>query len=485
MTQTFSEALYPHLPVLLQNAACCWYGWREARVRLGRDFDNRFGWLQNSEKWTRGDIEAYQDEKLRELIRYAYGNVPFYREKMGELKLTPDDVRSVDDLPKMPILTKEDVRAHFQKLLSVEVRKSMLIHRHTSGTTGKSLDVYVSPAAIAFQWAVWWRHRSRFGLWPGMWHVNFTAKSATPQLQMRPPYWRWNRPMHQVLINIHHLTVAKIKSIIDFLNEHPFEFYSGYPSYIHAMVLVAKEAGLRLASPPRVITTSAENLLDLQRADIKDFTGSVLTDQWGQTEACGNASMCAHGRYHEDFEFGIVEQNCPVSEGGRTRAAMVCTGFACPEFPFIRYEVADVGLWYSDNDRCPCGLQSSTLEMILGRVEDYVITPEGTRIMRFDFIFKATANIREAQVVQDRIGEIRVLVVRRSNYDVGDERTVLEEIRRWISPTLRVHFEYVDEIERGSNGKFRAVKSLLRPAPRPWQPPDLVSGDTNGISSWL
>jgi len=112
------------------------------------------------------------------------------------------------------------------------------------------------------------------------------------------------------------------------------------------------------------------NLLDFQRADIKDFTGSVLTGQWGQTEACAKASMCAHGRYHEDFEFGIVEQNCPVSEGGRARAAVVCTGFACPEFPFIRNEVTDVGLWYSDNDRCPCGLQSSTLEMVLGRVED-------------------------------------------------------------------------------------------------------------------
>ena len=81
--------------------------------------------------------------------------------------------------------------------------------------------------------------------------------------------------------------------------------------------------------------------------------------------------------------------------------------------------------------------------------------------MRFDYVFKHAPNVRECQVVQDCLGEIRLRVVRRDGYGNTDEHMLREEIRKWISPTLSVQFEYVGEIEREANGKFRAVKSLL------------------------
>jgi phenylacetate-CoA ligase len=81
--------------------------------------------------------------------------------------------------------------------------------------------------------------------------------------------------------------------------------------------------------------------------------------------------------------------------------------------------------------------------------------------MRFDYIFKHTVNVRECQVVQDRIGEIRLRIVRGPDYRREDERFLETEIHKWISRTLKVEFEYVTEIERESNGKFRAVKSFL------------------------
>jgi phenylacetate-CoA ligase len=128
--------------------------------------------------------------------------------------------------------------------------------------------------------------------------------------------------------------------------------------------------------------------------------------------------------------------------------------------PLIRYDVGDIGLWPAQEE-CPCGLESPVLAGLLGRIDDYVLTPEGTRIMRFDYIFKHTPNIRECQVIQDRVGEIRLRVVRRNGYGKTDEHMLREEIRKWISPSLAVQFEYVSEIEREANGKFRAVKSLL------------------------
>jgi len=453
------EQIYPRLPVFLQNAACWYYGKKEARTRFGTIFERRLRELMDSEKWSEAEIEAYQNEKLRELIRYAFENVPYYRERWKNLKLTPDDIRCREDLLKLPVLTKEDVRQNCDRLLSQAVPRSDLIFRHTSGTTGKALHFYVTKAKIAFQWALWWRHRLRFGIEPGAWHANFTGKRVVPLNQKQPPYWRWNRPMHQALLTMHHLAPAKIGSIVEFLNSNQFKFYSGYPSIIHMLALHARDAGLTLQSPPRAVFTGAENMLDFQRRDIQAFTGAILTDQYGCSEGCGNASQCPQFVYHEDFEFGIMEgiERTP----GADARSIVCTGFAADAFPFIRYEVGDIGVWQKQGAVCACGRQSKVLLNIQGREDDYVVTPEGSRIMRFDYVFKDALHMKEIQVVQERLGEITLRVVRRENYAASDEADMSREIHRWISPRLEVRYEYVDEIEREPSGKFRAVRSRL------------------------
>jgi phenylacetate-CoA ligase len=455
------EQVYPRLPVFLQNAACWYYGTKQARVRFGREFELRLRELLESEKWSAAEIEAYQNEKLRRLIRHAYENVPYYRERWKSLKLSPEDIRTREDLAKLPVLTKEDVRQNFERLVSEKAPRHDLVFRHTSGTTGKALHFYVTNAAIAFQWAVWWRHRMRFGVQPGAWHANFTGKRVVPLEQRTPPFWRWNKPLHQALLTMHHLTTEKISSVMEFLNSQHLEFYSGYPSIIHMLALHASAAGLSLKSPPRAVFTGAENMLDFQRRDIQKFTGAVLTDQYGCSEGCGNASHCSEFVYHEDFEFGIVE-GMELQPGNPARS-ILCTGLACDAFPFIRYEVGDTAVWQDSRKPCPCGRASSVLSRIDGRKDDYVITPEGTHIMRFDYVFKDVMNVKEVQIAQEHLGEITIRAVRRPGYTNNDEVAIMREIQRWISPTLRVRFDYVPEIERERNGKFRAVLSRLKP----------------------
>jgi len=465
------EQIYPRLPVFLQNAACWYYGKKEARVRFGPEFERRLRELVDSEKWSAGEIEAYQNERLRSLIRNAYDNVPYYRERWKGLKISPDDIRSRGDLHKLPVVTKEEIRQNVDRFVSQKTPKRELLSRHTSGTTGKGLHFYTTKEAVAFQWAVWWRHRLRFGVAPGTWHANFTGQRVIPITQRTPPYWRWNRPMHQVLINMQSLTPAKIASIMELLNSQRLEFYSGYPSFIHMLALNATDAGLQLTSPPRVIFTGAENMLDFQQRDIHAFTGAILTDHYGCTEACCNASRCPEFVYHEDFEFCIMEgiERTP----GDPARTIVCTGFGCDALPFIRYEVGDTAVW-QDGKGCSCGRNSPVLLRVEGRTDDYVVTPEGARIARLDYLFKDALNVREAQIVQERLGEIRIRLVRRSAYGTKDELEIRRDIRSWLSPSLEVGFEYVEEIPREPNGKFRAVLSRLKS-----QPHSLVAEQVN------
>lgn len=460
MSDSLAEQIYPRLPVFLQNAACWYYGKKEARVRFGAAFEKYLQQLLDSERFSANEIENYQNEKLRHLIRHAYENVPYYRDRWRALKISPEDIRSREDLHKLPVVTKEDVRTHAASFVSQKTPKRELLSRHTSGTTGKGLHFYMTREAIAFQWAVWWRHRMRFGVAPGAWHANFTGQRVVPITQSTPPYWRWNRPMRQVLINMQSLAPGKIDSIVDLLNSQSFEFYAGYPSFIHMLALNAADAGLRLTSPPRMIFTGAENMLDFQRRDIEAFTGATLSDHYGSTEACVNASRCPEFVYHEDFEFCIIEGIERAS--GDPAKTIVSTGFGCDAFPFIRYETGDTAVWHENGENCLCGRKSATLLRIEGRCDDYVITPEGARIARLDYLFKDALNVKEAQIVQEKLGEIRIIVAHRSAYGTNDEMKIRRDIKSWLSPSLQVQFEYVDEVPREPNGKFRAVLSRIK-----------------------
>jgi phenylacetate-CoA ligase len=452
--------LYRRTPVSVQNMLCSYYGWREKRSRYGKTFDRLLEWLEGTQFWSEADIKAYQDENVAKLVRYAYDNVPYYRAVMTDRKLRPSDIQGVVDLPKLPVLTKQNVRENFERLKTTGPDRKSLITSHTGGTTGTALSFCVAPQSFPFRWAVWWRHRARFGMRPGMPHVNFTGKRAVPNEQTKPPYWRYNAPFRQTVVSMHHITPEKVPYIAEHVSSLDVPFFSGYPSVIHSFALMCLDQGIALQHRPRFVFTGAENVMANQRAGIYAFTGASITDQYGFSEACGNASQCSELAYHEDFEFGLLENCGPLIQGGGT-GGILATGFTSYGFPFIRYAVGDTGTWASADYRCACGRASRVLSRIEGRADDVVITPEGQRIMRFDYLFKGTANVAEAQVLQEALGALKLRIVKRPGYSVKDENELRRLVSEWISPKLEVEFEYLREIPRAANGKFRAVISTI------------------------
>ncbi len=456
---SWKETIYRRLPVALQNLACTAQGFTERRLRYGGEFRRLLDWLEQSEWWKAEAIQAHQEEQLCRLVAHAYATVPYYRRVFDERKLRPGDMRTLDDLEKLPVLTKEKVRQHYREMISSQADRH-LIFCHTSGTTGKSLHFYQEARAIQFRWAVWWRHRRRFGVAFDARYATFTGLAAVPLEQRQPPYWRENRAMRQTIFTMHHVVPSKVKAMVERLNRGGFEYYSGYPSILFVLAGLIEEAGYEITAPPRVIFTGAENLYDHQREVIARVFKAPVTDEYGFSEGCGNAARCEHDRFHEDFEFGILECSDADAVGeGVQQGRILATGFAGRAMPFIRYDVGDIGTWQLR--ACSCGRQSRVLSRIQGRVEDFVITPEGRRILRFDYVFKEAQNVRDAQVVQRRPDGVCLRVVRRAAYSLADEEALRRAIRDSISARLAVEFEYVNEIEREPNGKIRAVKSLL------------------------
>jgi phenylacetate-CoA ligase len=452
--------IYDNSPITIQNFACTLRGIKEKNKRLGGEFYEIYKFLEQSQWWHQSDIEQYQFQSLQELLIYCYTQVPYYTQLFNNIHLKPQDIKSLSDMEKIPILTKELVRENYKKLINHDFKEKIL-HGHTSGSTGKSLQLLQSKRTVQYRWAVWFRFYARFGVKVSDPYATFTGQAAIPIKQSRPPYWRENYAMKQTVFTMHHISKNKIEAIVNRLNEGNFVYYVGYPSIIFTLANLIEEKNLKIIKPPNVIITGAESLLTYQREKISKVFGCFVTDQYGFTEGCGNASRCEYDMYHEDFEYGILECYNPVinRDGSRT-GKILATGFTNMAMPFIRYEIGDIATWI--DIKCECDRHSKTIREVNGRNEDFVITPEGNKILRFDYIFKDTINIAEAQVVQKELGSIIIRIVKRERYSEKDEKVLLKEVASKVSPKLKVFFEYVSEIERGQTGKFRAVKSYLK-----------------------
>ncbi len=120
--------------------------------------------LGKSQWWPLWKLEQYQTEKLKQLLRYAYNNVPYYTEIFKKINLTPEDIRSIQDLSKLPILTKEDVIKNFDKLISRKAHRKHLRLKQTSGSTGKPMLFYQDQRNYAKEYA----HVQRYRDWIGV-----------------------------------------------------------------------------------------------------------------------------------------------------------------------------------------------------------------------------------------------------------------------------------------------------------------------------
>ena len=451
--------LYEKLPVWVQNVCCSAAGIAMRRERYNRTFHQALEFLQESQWWPLERQQQYQDEQLRAAIKHAYETVPYYREVFDGLKLTPADIQGVCDLPKLPILGKQTIRRRFSDLLSRGHPAKRIRRGHTGGTTGTALQLAADRDTQPWQWAIWWRHRMRFGLKLSDPFIVFAGRSVVPLSTLKPPFWRRNLPMHQTYVSVHHMTGENMKPLVDYLQKRRVAYYSGYPSALYLLACHLLDGGIRLAHPPRVTVTGAETVLPHQRAAIERAMETELADQYGASEQCGNISECQKHAYHVDMEFGAVEF-LPMPGMPSSARRIVCTGFRNPVMPLIRYDIGDVATM-SVGEPCPCGRQAPTVGKIDGRIESYVVTPDGRQLGRLDFLFKDSRSIAEAQLMQDALDHLTVKVVRTQEYSQSDQDSLLRDLRKYLGEVIKIDLDYVPEIPREANGKFRQIVSKV------------------------
>ena len=448
------ESVYQRLPVWLQNVALSGFGYHVKMTRYNSEFYRSLHAMQERDSWPAEKVQAFLDEQVARFVRHAAETVPYYRDLFRREGLDHREIASVEDLCKLPVLRKSTVQERVADFVSEAIPKPQLIRVETSGSTGAGLPVFATMQALRDQWAVWWRHRLRHGIEPGTPCVIFRGLALFPAEQSEPPYWRYNRAERQIYVNGNQINEKSFPSILEEFNRRRVPWFHGYPSAISALAALMLEHGRRLDYQVRRISMSSEQVLDHQLEAMEKAFGVRPTHHYGMVEAVANISQDPDGVSYVDEDFAPVEL-IPTEASGRF--GIVGTNITNPAFPLIRYQMDDVAQASGEKD----GRGRRIIDGVLGRKDDYVVTANGSRIGRLDFLFVGNVNVREAQIVQHRIGHITVRIVRGHRYTAADEAQILAAAHKRLSEDTSIEFEYVPAIEKGPSGKLRHVLSHL------------------------
>lgn len=455
-----SEEIYARLPVFAQNVACSVAGWQRARERYTPYFRRRLAEMERTGRLPADALRAIQWQRLRELVERARRHVPHYGGLPAPSQREDPEQAIRATLDRIPVLDKAAYRNDPESFIARDLPRNALRRGKTSGTTGSALPLWFTARSLAEEYATVWRQRRSFGADVGDPHLTFNGQIVVPFSQARPPYWRTNSWGRQTLFSLYHMSDENLPAYVDAVHEAPARYVTGYASSLHLVARAMLECGRPLPAGRLVgVFTSSESLLAFQRRTIEEAFGAPVRDRYGVSEFNVSMTACRLNRLHVDMEFCIVEVEVDESNDEFERGPLLVTGLAADATPWLRYRIGDVGT--RSKRPCECGRAGDVFIDVDGRIEDYVMTPDGRRIGRLDHIFKEQLDIAEAQILQETKDAIEVLVVRRPSWTKESENALMKEIRSRLGDEIDVRLRPVPAIAREPNGKFRAVKSRV------------------------
>jgi phenylacetate-CoA ligase len=263
---------------------------------------------------------------------------------------------------------------------------------------------------------------------------------------------------NQIYLSAYHLTEENLPAYISQLKRYRPEVLVGYVSSVHLLADHINRHGLEGLVHPRAVLVSSETLFPWMRADIERAFGCKVHDGYGLGELAALITECSHGGLHISPEYGVIEA---VEIDGEKR--LIATGLFNQAMPLLRYDTGDVIELAPPGQRCECGRKLPLVNKLLGRADDYVVTPDGRAVgpAPLSLAFQSVSGIRESQIRQEDLNSVVVSLVIGPEYGSEQQQQLDRELRDRLGNELIINYDCVESIPRTSWGKRRLVDSRV------------------------
>jgi phenylacetate-CoA ligase len=422
------------------------------------------GQLRRTQWLPRVDIEQLQLRRLRRLLRHAHEHVGYYRELFQHAGMVPEDVRSLGDLRRLPVLSKQTLRENlYFDLLSDNHDKRKIQKITTSGSTGEPLAMFVDRFQLDMRWANTGRNVEWTGYRFGdrqvrLWHSTI-GLNRIQALKERLDALLSRRKFFPVF----GLDDDTLRLYVAYVRRHRPALLDGYAEAFNVLATyLAREPtdGLHAGA----IISSAQTLPPETRAHIERQFGCPVFDKYGAREFSGIAHECeAHRGYHvnaESYLVEVVRGDQPAGEGEVGEVLVTDLNNRC--VPLIRYRLGDLAI--ATARACPCGRGLPLIERVIGRMQAVVLAANGRYLPGtfFAHFFKEYEYaVARYQIVQEARDRIDVRIIRRSRFTQATEDDIRRALARVLGPEMAIRMEFVDRLPLGDTGKAQSCISKI------------------------
>ena len=418
--------------------------------------------LERNQWMSREELDDLQWRRLQHLLDRVTTHVPFYRALFAEHGLKVEDIQGPGDFRKVPLLTKEIIRAEGLRLTSRDpFRKGYA--SSTGGSTGEPLYFFCDRAAGPLRRANTLRGYRWAGVDVGarqviLWGVHLDVSARE----------RFVDAMKNYFNNIMYLSTFDMsdRSLLRYaarMRRFRPGLVVGYPSALALLAEFCAKRSMRVPRPDAVVT-SGERLFPNQRETVESIFGAPVFDRYGSREFANVAHECGeHKGVHVFSDLFYVEV---VTEDGRPARTgevgeIVVTDLFNLYMPFVRYRTGDLAV--PDDRPCPCGRALPLLERVEGRSFDIIVTPDGTSVGGFfwTWLSRAVPGIDRFQIEQHDRSGIIFRIVPGPAWKNEFKHRLETKIKENCGEGFRVEFVFVDDIPLTPSGKARFIVARI------------------------
>ncbi|MBX3257601.1 MAG: phenylacetate--CoA ligase family protein [Chitinophagaceae bacterium] len=455
---SLKQNIFNNLPDFLQSWLISIYNIKAKNRRFTGKYEYYKELHKNYRKLSLPELKKLQQERLNTFLKNALEKSEFYKKKFKGLPLPT----SVEELPALPITKKEELRAAIDEVYTIP-HKGALIAK-TGGTTGISLQVRYTPEDIQERYAILDNFREATGYQLGKKTAWFSGKALLTKKDIEQSrFWKTDKLHNVRYYSTFHLKNEYLEHYVNDIIQFQPEYISGFPTSITEVAKyglsknISFQPGIVKAIFPTAETTTPEMYDIMQR-----FFNAKVYNQYASSEGSPFILECHKGKLHLELTSGVFEvldDNDKEAEEGR----LVVTAFNTNGTPLIRYDIGDVV--EKDPMPCDCGNNNPVVKKILGRVDDFVYSPENGKINTVNMAnaTKGVKGLVKYQVEQKELNKIRLLmVVDEKLFDEKSMHVFIENWRDRVGRKMEIVTEIVNDIPVEKSGKYRIVKNYIK-----------------------
>ena len=417
---------------------------------------------EQSQWWSREQLEEVQLQSLRSLVEHALQTCPYYAEEWGALGLNATRLRSLQDFTAWPLLTRDLVRRQRQRMRTTSTLKR--ISKATGGSSGEPLAFDLDSGSNDRRTAMMYRGYGWAGGAPGtkQLHIWGTAVGNIPQWK------RFKMNLHRafdrhLVLSCFDFTPDRMRQNLDRMNRYRAEVIVAYTNSLYEFALFLKRESLVPVSP-RSIIVGAEKLHDFQRTLIEEVFRAPVFETYGSREFMLIGAECdQHTGLHLSMENLLVEvldedgSQTPSGQEGN----VVVTDLFNYGMPFVRYATGDRAI--AGFETCSCGRGLPLLKKVVGRNAEILTAPDGRRVsgLFVPHLMKEFPEVRRFQVVQQELDLIDVKLVVAGSLLEAHRELMLSELRRVMGAEVNFNLQLVDDIPLTNAGKMKVVVNAI------------------------